>query len=72
MPMILGMYILIPFAANALQTLDKRLTAAAAAVYSVFAFGYPMLVSLLDIFKADYGLSLQFSKVFPEEYTGFI
>ena len=48
MPMILGMYILIPFAANALQTLDKRLTAAAAAVYSVFAFGYPMLVSLLD------------------------
>lgn len=64
MPMILGMYILIPFAANALQTLDKRLTAAAAAVYSAFAFGYPMLVSLLDIFKADYGLSLQFSEGF--------
>ena len=56
------------FCANALQTLDKRLTAAAAAVYSVFAFGYPTLVSVLDIFKTEYGLSLQFLKFFRGIY----
>lgn len=63
MPMILGFYILIPFAANALRSLNVRMLIFPVIVYSVFAFGYPVL-NLISRITLEKELSLQFSMGF--------
>lgn len=43
MPMILGMYILFPFVANALRSMDNKNLKFPLIIYSIYAFGHPFL-----------------------------
>ena len=60
MPMILGMYVLIPFVANALQALDVKILLFPVGFFTLFAFGYPFF-SIVNHVLGREALSFQMS-----------
>lgn len=60
MPMILGVYILIPFVSKAVRSFNNKLLIFPIVIYSVFAFGYPLFNMVCRILL-NKELSLQFS-----------
>lgn len=60
MPMILGMYLLLPLVANALHTIDTKLLTIPVIIYAAYAFGYPTL-NMLAQFLFGKGLELRFN-----------
>lgn len=63
MPMILGLYILIPFVANAISDFRPRELKFPTIIFSFFAFAFP-IIQVIEICNDDFDLSLQFSLSF--------
>lgn len=63
LPMILGMYILIPFVANAISDFRPRELKFPTIAFSAFTFIFP-IIQLIEICNGDCNLSLQFSLSF--------
>lgn len=61
MPMILGIYLLVPVAANALRATDIKLLRWPLIIYGGFAFIYPAVAAIYGILGIKHSLSLQFS-----------
>lgn len=61
MPMIIGFYLLIPFVANALQTLNHTLLIVPLIIYFIYSSFYPLAITILSTLKIDHPLRLQFS-----------
>ena len=60
MPMILGMYVLIPFVAIVLKNIDMNMIKYTVAFFSIWAFVFPLIKVMNDIFSGE-DLSLQMS-----------
>lgn len=69
MPMILGMYVLVPFAANALQSYEMKNLYFPVLFFSLYAFGYPFF-SVLNQVLGNASLSLEMSLGFSGGYFG--
>lgn len=61
MPMILGIYLLIPLVSKALKSIDIRLIFFPIAIYTAYAFLYPVLNVVNNVYNPDSPLSIQFS-----------
>lgn len=64
MPMIIGMYLLFPYVANALQSLDYRKLKLPLLFFSMYSFGYPLINMLSQLYTGEamsFQLSLGFS-----------
>lgn len=64
LPLIIGFYLLVPLAANALQTVDTKIIKILLMIYAAFAFGYPLVSTLFKIMGISHGLKLQFAMGF--------
>ena len=60
MPMILGMYLLLPLAANALQSIDVKVLTVPVLIYIFYSFGFPFL-NMVSQNLFGKGLNLMFS-----------
>lgn len=60
LPLIIGLYLLVPLAANALQTVDAKIIKILLVIYVAYAFGYPLVSASYKIMGAGHGLKLQF------------
>lgn len=63
MPMILGMYVLVPFAAMALNSIDKHILKFPMMFFILIAFGYPLVNVICNVLQKG-ALSLQLSAGF--------
>lgn len=61
MPMILGMYILLPFVSIALKHIDNKLLLFPVLVFSIFSFVFPLVNIINNVVRSDVPLSNQFS-----------
>lgn len=61
MSMILGVYLLVPIAANALKITDVRMLRFPLVIYAGYAFGYPFIAALYQILDIKHSLNIQFS-----------
>lgn len=72
MPMILGVYILIPFVGIVFQSIDIRLLKFPVILFSAVVFIYPILCVINNVYRAEVPLSLQFSYGFCGGAYGLI
>lgn len=63
MPMIIGMYLSLPFAANALKDYDNKLISQIALVFTIIAFCVPFITTLVDM-AGIHNITLQISMGF--------
>ena len=69
MPMILGMYVLFPFVANALRSMKPSMLLVPLAIYIFYAFAFPYIKAACKLF--GFGtMKLQFSTGFSGGYYG--
>ncbi len=61
LPMILGIYILLPFVAGILNSYDKRILLFPLSIYTLFAFGFPLINVFNKVYNPEQPLSNQFS-----------
>lgn len=70
LPMILGMYILIPFVASLLKRYDKKLFLFPLLIYTLYSLGYNTISIIYRVYHPELPLSNQFSLGFSGAYYG--
>lgn len=70
MPMILGIYILIPFVATALNSFDIQMLKFPLVFYGMISFGYPLINVINNVLQKE-SMSLQLSNGFSGGAYGF-
>ena len=70
LPTILGLYVLIPFVASALQNYDNKLFLFPLILYMLFFFGSTTLNTVSEVFHPELPLSVRFSSGYSGSYYG--